>query len=1186
MKLHLPKGLLVAVLAAFAMGQTAWGESIQWKTPTYGGPEYTWTGAAGDNRYETDNNWKGNSKPTRSNNKGPLLLFDNVTATVSGGGGVDTSDSGGIKVTGNSSVTCTLGRWAGAIYVEEGSALTTSYSQQLKDDYSDDSTANVYVGGTLTITNTDSLNLNDGAPNQKWIIDTYGSINLSQASSVSKNGTWALQYWKVNNTNYEGEALNRSLESVTINQTLIDSSFDLSTAVDSVTVVDKTTGNAVSADSYTLTYGTEGDLSISYEAQKYTAASLQASGDITWAHGTSGWTVQSGDETDTTFLNGDTVHFAGNGTASLSGDVSVADLTVADGVDYTVAMQANSSLTIDQIQDNFGSELAISGDETTSLHLNMSTNAEGDGDSRIMLKEGSSVGAVYATGVVAYNVNLAGVTSNLGGADLHIANNGVLLLRNGLSGAVDANIGDIYFDGNEGLLRVYGSVTNTVINNNITAAGTLRKTDGGTVSLNGTVSASCIIAKGGTLELGGTTTTTQLMAGGGNITIDGTVTAAQLRLKEQGNGTVTVSSGGILNITGAENGYNTNASLLMSHWDTWYGGHNTTGLIIDGGDLNATGAVLKTGWSSAGFFKVLNGTANIKGICFWGQSNKMFGLVELGKDDGDGSARLNIGSGGIINFAGDATLRLSNGILGATADWELAHNPAFTASQINLTGSGTGTVVDTTDAVDKTTARHITFKNALTGSGKLVVDGKGSLTLMVAGDNTGDVTINSEATLKLQSGGEYTMTHNVTGAGTLQVESGTTLLNNSKSIASKLVLNGGNATLSGTTTADGDITVKNGSTLSFDGGDVLDYDETVTWRVETGGTIDYGSSRQAFGNGSTLELAGGRVTGTGDGYGALDMKDNATVTIHTTADSDMDATVRLRNGANIKFEVDKDKTLSFGGVLKNRGTETDKTYGGSGGGFSKTGEGTMKITSANIYSGTTTVSEGVLETANAAALGTGKVSLEGGILKLAAALSVSAMDYVSESSQVQLQANSLEVTGTLSVGENVGMQITGSGATTVNTLQLNAGASISTEGALSMTNLSMGKGSSMAANETINLNGTLTLGSGIKLTGSLLTKDALDALGTGEKLEIFSGITQLNFMQTDGATRSSSATVAYTEPVDFNDVFSVEGVDDGMYELTFSDGSLWASQMNIPEPATATLSLLALAGLAMRRRRR
>ena len=77
----------------------------------------------------------------------------------------------------------------------------------------------------------------------------------------------------------------------------------------------------------------------------------------------------------------------------------------------------------------------------------MATDAEGEGDSRIMLADGSSVGTIYTTGVVAFNTQNGSLDSNFGGADLHIADGGVLLLRNGLSGEIDANIKDNYFDG-------------------------------------------------------------------------------------------------------------------------------------------------------------------------------------------------------------------------------------------------------------------------------------------------------------------------------------------------------------------------------------------------------------------------------------------------------------------------------------------------------------------------------------------------------------------------------------------------------------------------------------------------------------------------------------------------------------------------------------------------------------------
>ena len=945
--------------------------------------------------------------------------------------------------------------------------------------------------------------------------------------------------------------------------------------------------------------------------------------------------IISGDVTARSVVVNDNYTFQADGTAGISTDrgitiasgkilnISAGTLEVTGTMAGEVSIADNAALSL--LEQTSITGLKVTGGTGAALNLDIPLDATGDG--RVILSEGSKLDRINVTGMMAYNMNGGAVTSDLGGADLHLANNGVLLIRNGVSGNLNetANIGDIYFDGEVGEIRVYGSVSennNAVIDNNITAAGKLQKTDGGYITLSGVVNATEIIssnthwgggtlglngltetdtlmAKGGHINIGtkGSVSTDRLIANGGNITISGEVTTGQVRLKdESGTGTITVNTGGVLNVTGSTNEHSNNDSLMMAHYGTYQGEHLSSGLIIDGGELNAGDAVVFTSWSSAGYFKVKRGTATVKGINFWGQSY-VYGLVELGSADGDGTARLNIGDTGIKDFGTNEetvgiVFNLGNGILGATADWATASNPGFPAGKFKLIGTGTGTVVDTTDAVDKTTARHITFNNALTGSGKLVVDGKGSLTLKVAGDNTGDVTINSEATLKLQSGGEYTMTHNVAGAGTLQVESGTTLLSNSKTIASKLVLNGGNATLGGNRTIEGDIVINSGSILTASADDSLQYDAKDTLpassrsiTIKEGGELAMGNHRWSIGRGESgegggteaiyvINLAGGKITRTGNDIGNLDYSDSGSIVV-TGTKGEISADIRIRNNSKVTFESTEDNdTAVVSGVIKDAGS------------INKTGKGSLRVSGANTYTGGTTVTKGILETANAAALGTGKVSLEGGILKLAAALSVSAMDYVSGSSQVQLQANNLEVTGTLSVGENVGMQITGSGAITVNTLQLNAGASISTEGALSMTNLSMGKGSSMAANETINLNGTLTLGSGIKLTGSLLTKDALDALGTGEKLEIFSGITQLNFMQTDGATRSSSATVAYTETVDFNNVFSVEGVDDGMYELTFSNGSLWASQMNIPEPATTTLSLLALAGLAMRRRRR
>ena len=345
MKLHLPKTLLAAVLTAGSL-VTA---TDQWALPSFGGKEYTWTGAAGSMNYTDAGNWAGDIAPSSSTNghggkgKSPVYIFDGVTGIISEGSGVDTSDYGGIKVTGNSNITCSIGRWAGAIYVEDGSTLSTSYGNQLKDDYSG-ATANVYVGGTLTITNQGALNINDGDKDQNWLIDSNGIINLTEATSVAKanNGTWNIQYQK----EAELTVVNREYEEIEVTKQLITSSFKLTDAVDSISVIDKSTGNALASDSYRIMYGENGGLSLAFDEREYAAASLETSGNITWKHGTSGWTIVGGDSTDTSFLNGDTVAFVGDGSAALEGDVAVASFSVSDGVNYTVNMAAASSLTV------------------------------------------------------------------------------------------------------------------------------------------------------------------------------------------------------------------------------------------------------------------------------------------------------------------------------------------------------------------------------------------------------------------------------------------------------------------------------------------------------------------------------------------------------------------------------------------------------------------------------------------------------------------------------------------------------------------------------------------------------------------------------------------------------------------------------------------------------------------------
>lgn len=124
-------------------------------------------------------------------------------------------------------------------------------------------------------------------------------------------------------------------------------------------------------------------------------------------------------------------------------------------------------------------------------------------------------------------------------------------------------------------------------------------------------------------------------------------------------------------------------------------------------------------------------------------------------------------------------------------------------------------------------------------------------------------------------------------------------------------------------------------------------------------------------------------------------------------------------------------------------------------------------------------------------------------------------------------------------------------------------------------NLVLQSGATVSLGSDVVVEGTLTLGNEMTLTGAQL--EEIQALK--EHVELFHNVDQLKLM--DALARSGAA-VDYTQAQDLSQFFS--NVDSGVYLLEFDRGVVYATL--IPEPATGTLSLLALAALAARRRRR
>lgn len=146
-------------------------------------------------------------------------------------------------------------------------------------------------------------------------------------------------------------------------------------------------------------------------------------------------------------------------------------------------------------------------------------------------------------------------------------------------------------------------------------------------------------------------------------------------------------------------------------------------------------------------------------------------------------------------------------------------------------------------------------------------------------------------------------------------------------------------------------------------------------------------------------------------------------------------------------------------------------------------------------------------------------------------------------------------------------------------------ADTASETTISVGTLTAGTGATLNANlkfsasSTLNLAGSLAMGSSVELASGMtlgLSPEMLEKLYSGVSLELFTGVDSLKL---DG----EDITAGTTLPAD--DIFSGLSAD-YTYKMGFNGGVVSLSATMVPEPTTATLSLLALAALAARRRRR
>lgn len=503
------------------------------------------------------------------------------------------------------------------------------------------------------------------------------------------------------------------------------------------------------------------------------------------------------------------------------------------------------------------------------------------------------------------------------------------------------------------------------VDSNVTL-GTLNINDNNSYTLSKTTGAGRTL----TFNAAGTGPAQINILGSGSPTISGSKLGLSLTdatvINHTGTGLFTISSviggGGSLTHDGT-------GTTLLSGSNTYTGG-----LTINGGTLEARNAAA-LGTTAAGTVVNSGGTLALGGgITITGETLSLAGVGA----GGSGALR-NAGSNN--NFRGNITLTANAGIANSVAGTTLTiGNTSFT-NWINTTAAGYTATFDGPGDIWLNSAITGTGTLTTTGPGNVVKNGSGTLTFY-ADENwyTGSTTVND-------------------GALVLDTLSG---LNGA---IKGTVVNVGDGTGAG-----GSAVLRNGPLLSPIANEMINDSATVTFRSD--GLYDVNTHQETIG---ALDFTGGEArTGTGGSLGIAVGSPAAAITSHASSTTALiDAT-----GGDLRLNGSRTFTVADGTAatdLEVRGSVADGT---AASGVTKTGSGRLSFTgtTANTYTGPTTVNGGTLELAKSS----GVASIAGSAITV----NTGGTLLLGSSNQINDSANLTLAGGTLSTGETVGFSET------------------------------------------------------------------------------------------------------------------------------------------------------------------
>jgi fibronectin-binding autotransporter adhesin len=748
---------------------------------------------------------------------------------------------------------------------------------------------------------------------------------------------------------------------------------------------------------------------------------------------------------------------------------------------------------------------------------------------------GGTVGALTNSGA---NVALAASTAvSLATAASIGGNNGNITLSGVMSGGSIAGLTKV------GTKTLTLSGINTYTGATTVSGGTLQI--GGAGQLNSGAYAGAIsIASGATFKYSSSAAQT----------LSGAISGAGNLLKDTGTSTLTLTS--------ATNSYTGTTTIDAGTLTVGVAGQLGSGTYAGAIGI-ASGATFKY---SSSVHQVLAGVISGAGA-ITKDTNATAELWLRGANTYSGAITINSGAILLDNSAALGTSAVTVAASGANLNLygnsianNLTLNGTGTSSSGALVNSRSGTTASNSGTVTLAAASsiggagNITLSGVVSGAFALTKVGAGTMTLSGANSYSGGSTV-SAGTLQAGSSAAF-------GTGAVSVTSGALLDLNGQSIANNLTLNGtgissGGALINSSTTAastvSGTVVLGSASSIGGNNGDItlsgvmsggsiagLTKVGTKTLTISgantylggttvSGGTLKLGSATAMYtystsvNSGATLDLNGqsiaNNLTILGSGVGG----NGALINNSTTAASNS-GTLVLSMASTVGGSGD----MTLSGVVS-----------GTGINLVKVGAGKTALNALNTYSGTTTISGGILEIGGSGNLTAGSYSqnisiASGASLKYASSAAQTLSGVISGAGKLVKDTGSSS-TLTLSNTAN-----TYSGGTDIlaGTVKLNTGSGNSASAALGAGAVTVG--SSATSTASLDINGT-TISNALTLNG----------YGTGGASGSVGALTTSGY----SSTVSGSVTFASDTRVGAVSLLTISGNTSGSGKLTKAGSS-------------------------------